>query len=286
MNAPSAPNPRPANSAPWTIADLEAFHDGALSNEQAARLADDLRHDPRLRERLASVVRVDATVRSALLVAPRAAAPGRAARSLWPVWSAVAAAVLVVVGALIVAFGARPSVPASPLASVMPPAPVARPEVAPPVDGPRMVLSIPIRRSLLVSTSAPGLQFETPGPDPLGTALSKADIPGAIALLDKASEDERVAAYRRFAELILSAEAAQRTLAMLPAEQQVEACRLWTKESRLRPATFAHLRTLKDDAQLSARVAEVVRDLERDPVLQPWLRSYGLSDGRPTSPHG
>lgn len=250
---PAAPRPR------WSDADLEAFLDGALPDATHAALAADLREDPGLRARLASITRADTLARTVLLApAPvTAAAPRR--RSPAPLLAAAAA--LALIAALAFLRSAGPTDTARHSES---PTTLAR------ADGDdmiRVVLSIPVRARSAPAAHAPPLE-------PAPVVSDPADLP--MNLLASADPAERAVAYRRLGEVLRSAAAAEAALNALSPAEQLEACRLWADDPRLRPVVFPRLRVLADHPDLTDDLAIVLADLRNRPDLRGWLASHDL----------
>jgi anti-sigma factor RsiW len=63
--------------ATWSTLDLELFRDGELAEDLRAALSEALRSDPRLRDRLAGIARVDAAASAAFAAPAPIARPAR-----------------------------------------------------------------------------------------------------------------------------------------------------------------------------------------------------------------
>lgn len=104
------------NTKHITTHDLELYHDGELDPQRQFEIGEALFHDPELRERFATVFRVDKELRAGLLTergTPRSAR--RMIRSMVP-YAAAAAVLLFAAGAT---WWLLPSRHASPLTSVV-----------------------------------------------------------------------------------------------------------------------------------------------------------------------
>lgn len=249
----------------WTTLDLELYADDALPEETRERLSDSLRQDPALRERLAGVSRLDALARRALAapLTPSAALPPPALR--WSRFAALAACLALAAIALRIVFRPAP-VPVDPTTITT----AASPHRAP--SGVRVVLSLPVT----ASTPRPPSDAATadaPAAE-LASALAEGDVDRAAAVIAAAEGEARDAQYRALGELIRSASAAEAVLDRLSPAEQLEACRRWAEQPRLRPAAFARLDRLSRNPDLTREFAVVIGTLADKPELRAWVRSY------------
>lgn len=236
--------------------DLERFHDGDLDAEQAEALREALFHDPSLRQRLAAVRQLDATIADSLSNAP----PARRART--PVYrrASLAAALILIVGAIAayVATSARrdDSSGGAPLAGASKDASRAA------YDPIRVVLSVPVRGSRK--------PVEAIEPPPAEIA------PSADNVLALADEHDRGATYAQVARSLRSARDAEALLDELSPSEQLIASRVWAA-SRTQPAVvFARLRELSHRPELAGDVRSAIDAMAGDAQLRTWLRGYRL----------
>ncbi len=265
------------NRAPdreWSDHDLERYHDGDLESLERAALGEALLESPALRERFGRVARIDAVARDALAAAaPRATRPALAAVTARRLLAAAACFAVVAAGSWIAVSAwserAGPSTPApDPGRIIAKSDAAARPDHAP---GVRVVLSIPM------PSPAP-----RPG-DTLDSAVSRGDVAAATAAFTAADERTRDEFLRRQGEAIRSAARAEAFLDSLSAEDQLNACRVWAEDPRLRPAAFARLDRLRTHADLAQRYSAVMTHLSSRPELAAWVRSY-IRDGETGRP--
>lgn len=252
MNAPHA----------WTTLDLELYADDALPPESRERLSAALREDPALRERLAGVGRVDGLARRALETPPAASAPALRTGVPWRRVAALAACLALAALALKAALRA-PVAPLDPATNRAPGTPWSR---ATP-SAVRVVLSLP-------ATAARGRASDAVPPADLTSALAVGDVDRAAAVIAAADGEARDAQYRALGEMIRSAAAAEQVLDRLSPAEQLEACRRWAEQPRLRPAAFARLDRLSRSPELAREFALVISTLAERPELQAWVRSY------------
>lgn len=69
-------------------------------------------------------------------------------------------------------------------------------------------------------------------------------------------------------------------LSALPLTDQLEACRAWAGDPRVRPFVFAYLRDLGAQEGFADDVAMLAVQMSGSPELQPWVRSY-LREAQP-----
>lgn len=260
----------------WTTHDLEQFHDGELDAGRREALSEALRESPALRECLAEVTSLDARITAVLVQQPAAPAPLTVAGSAGVRWgrSAVRAglvglAACLCVGAVLLVANRSGPVAQGPgrgavAIGTLPSAPSEAPSLAAadgaPAQGMRVVLSIPMRPRAGTAAVA-----ERSGRDDVASAAA------ALAVADRASRD---AELRRLGEIIRSAARAEELLDSLPAAEQLEACRVWADDPRLRPAAFARLDRLRLRDDLADAYRAVVTGLSARPGLSAWVRSY------------
>ena len=274
----------------WSTRELELYHDEELEPAQRSKLSEALRRDPELRERLATVRRVDDLLGAALADdAPAARRPLRLvfSRSV-PV--AAAAGVLIAVtaaawftvkqwphGEIQVAQDANQR--SSDLAG--------QPEYRPI----RVVFSLPIGTASPEPAGRAGTTAKAETNSVLVVAAVRDDasfvarldrmlktgrIQEALDLLEGASDNQRAVAYRRMGELLRSAYVAEQILDRLSPREQLAVCRQWARQPQVRPTAFDRLRRFSRQPGLSGDVQVVVAELAKDPELATWLHGYQL----------
>ncbi|MGD2109298.1 MAG: hypothetical protein PVI86_07885 [Phycisphaerae bacterium] len=269
-----------------TTGDLELFHDEELDSGQREELSEALREDPTLRDRLATVYRVDDAIRAAL----GAEEPNRQAYCVtWrrPSLIGLAAATIIisVIPAVVWYAVSQSSSRRTRLAACTPHEPLPAP-AALDYEPIRVVLSLPVPRSATDPRGA------TPRSGGVSLASSRIDNRTLIArvdqtlragrlqetlrLLEASTEDQRVAAYRYMGELLRSASAAEQILDLLAPSEQLAVCGEWAREPRLRPVAFTRLRLLSGDPEVVDALRRLTTALANEPDLRLWLRSYRL----------
>lgn len=263
----------------WSDEQIEGFHDGELEAALSRAFARDLAADARLRERLRQVQRGDELVLRALTGPAEGSARGiaRGPASAWrgfPTLRAASAVLLASAGVVIVSLALRPGATRTPA-----PDPSA---LGPDAD---ITHVAPARSRVLVSVSATHADalFEAPTVPSTPTLNVRANALDAFAEgdLERALELTRAQAptVRREAlaamGLALSVERRATELldAMTPLEQ-IEACEVWASDPRFRAATFSRLRDLASHPELAPRVLELLNEMESQPELSTWVRSY------------
>lgn len=269
----------------WTTEDLERLRDEELDATRRDELNEDLRRDPALRERLATVYRVDDALRVGLTEPDSTA--HRHVGSTWSRSRFILAAASLLLAVTAVAWYAvlRPSSHSRNLADGVG---TEQHQVVEAVayEPIRVVFSLPVHAT---RQDTPGPQTVTAErreqPDRsarsgflarLKNALRTEQIQEALGLLDGASKDERGLAYRYIGELLRSAQLAEELLDRLAPREQVTVCGEWAREPGLRPVVFTRLRRLSQDPGLSEDVQVLVTRLAREPTLRSWLLGYQL----------
>jgi len=269
----------------WTTEHLELLRDGELDAARRDELTEDLRRDPTLRERLATVYRVDDALRVAL-IEPDSTARRREC-STWSRSRFIVAAASLLLVATAVAWYAvfRPPLNNSGASDGVR---TDQRQVAEAVEYEpiRVVLSLPVRPAwqdtsgFQSATAEHRERSDRPTRDSfvarLNDALRKERIEEALSLLDEASKEERGLAYRYIGELLRSAQLAEELLDRVTPHEQVAVCGEWAREPGLRPVVFTRLRRLSQDPGLSDDVQLLVTRLAREPTLRSWLFGYQL----------
>jgi len=233
---------------------LEDYHDGILNQEEAARVAEVLRRDPRLRTRLDAIERTDRLIAAALSEAAPEPRLAKERRTPIPVPAlvlgmAAGAAGAIVLGVILLRNGLPPAEEPLPARALR--ADAEHEAESEPYRAIRVVLDLgPVRpvRKIAHEESVPETEPE-PGPPSTTSPPLPRDI-SAAALL--------------------------RELRSLPLEAQLDRCRTWTDDPRLRPVVFRRLRELAREEGAAGRVAALAAELRERPELRPWVRSYHL----------
>jgi len=121
---------------------------------------------------------------------------------------------------------------------------------------------------------------EAPAAEDSAAAARVVSTVAAASPPPPAVDADRIMALGR---ALRSADAARDALALMPAAEQLAACRLWAAEPSLRPIAFERLSVLSMHPTVADDVRRAARSMASDPSLTPWLRSYGLAMG-PVSP--
>ncbi len=274
----------------WTTQDLELYHDEELEPAQRSKLSDALRRDPELRERLATVRRVDDLLGAALVDDVRTAR-----RPLRLVFSrsvpvAAAAGVLIAVTAAAwfsVKHWPHGEIPVAQNANQRPSDLAGQPEYRPI----RVVFSLPIGTASPKPAGRPATTTRTKTNSVVAVAAVRDDasfvarldrmlkigrIQEALELLEGASDNQRAVAYRRMGQLLRSAYVAEQILDRLSPREQLAVCRQWARQPLVRPTAFDRLRRFSRQPGLSGDVQVVVTELAKDPELGTWLYGYQL----------
>ncbi|MGB2987170.1 MAG: hypothetical protein WBE26_14970 [Phycisphaerae bacterium] len=274
----------------WTTEDLELYRDEELDPVRRSELNEALRRDPGLRDRLATVRRVDDMLRSALVDE----IPARSSRLRFMLHRstrvlAAACLLIAVTTALWFAFGhgSAPAIRVAQEEGEIQPGQPAELEYKPI----RVVFSLPIRRKTREASNQPALAPDTEERTQLASAamygnrdflvrlhhvLGAGQIDETLGLLNGASDDQRAVAYRHMGEMLRSALVAEQILDRLSSGEQLAVCRQWAREPGLRAVVFTRLRRFSKEPELSDKVQVLVARFARDPVLLPWLRGYQL----------
>ncbi len=275
----------------WTDEELELFHDEELGDRERAQLSGDLRRDATLRGRLSDIRRLDDELRQSLLQEPNTHAHAVRSRNLVSALSRVAACLLIavpVIGWFLVKRGPTETGHVTHLV----------PTDGEGVDGEylpiRVVLSLSVAERQDPEPTAvpsPGTSIE-PGTQ---VAMSPSDdrrflgridellrfgrTHDAVDLLQGASMAQRRVAYHRIGELLQSAYVAEQILDQLGPREQLVVCAQWAGESSLRSTVFARLVRFSKEPEWSDTVYTLVSNLEEDPTLRSWVRSFQLASG-------
>lgn len=231
---------------------LHLYHDGELPEAETGALVQSLQQDPTLRSDLALLQRADLAALQAF-TSPRRDGP----TGSFPL-AAVLAGVSLVAASLAVVFWVRAATP--------PPrnhteAPVA---AAAPAIGVVFSIAIPSGRTV----------------HPFNADTLPADQPDSTTTGgDQVYSEQRLAQLRDMGERIRSAMEAEAALAAMSADEQLDACRVWAMEPRLRPVAFAQLRRLSEAEATREGAARAAADLAAQRELRPWLKSYGMASG-------
>jgi hypothetical protein len=269
----------------WTTEDLELLRDEELDATRRDELSEDLRRDPALRERLATVYRVDDALRVALTEPDSTAhrwLGGTLSRSRFIL---AAASLLLAVTAVAWYAVLRPSSHSRNLADGVGKEQRQSAEAVE-YEPIRVVFSLPVqptRQDARSTQTVMADRHEQPARPARGgflarlnDALRTEQIQEALSLLDGASKNERGLAYRYIGELLRSAQLAEELLDRLTPQEQVTVCGEWAREPGLRPVVFTRLRRLSQDPGLSEDVQVLVTKLAREPTLRSWLLGYQL----------
>ncbi len=276
----------------WTTEDLERFHDGQLDEPQRSALSEDLRRDPQLRERYATVRRIDELMHTALTTERVDRRDSWRLMSPFVVRALAAACLLVAVSAywwfprgghssakLQVAHSPDADQAAEPGGTTYRPI--------------RVVFSLPVRKA---PPDAAGEVEPLPESDVgaeavaavvrenmifltrLDQAMGAERIEETLALLADASAGQHAVGYQYMGELLRSASVAEQILNRLSPEEQVQVCGHWAREPAVRSVAFSRLRRFLAEPSLSKDVRVVLERLARNPALHSWLRGYRLFD--------
>lgn len=277
-----------------TTQDLELYHDGELGTEQHSKIGDALLHDPKLRERFATIRRVDDALHSAFLDERVAGRRERHVARHFAVYPAMAACLLLAVGLVWWLMPGPGSVPRYGIAQ--------RPTESKSTAendyrSIRVVLSLPIKKTL--EDPDPDLEDrtksapETAAADDVEGFLARFDrslglgrIEGTLLLLDEAENGERIEAYRRLGDVLRSADVAEKILDRLSPREQLAVCRLWARETAVQPTVFGRLRRLSEDPGLYDEMRLTLAALAEDPRLRTWLRGYQIVPVPPSALDG
>ena len=278
----------------WTTQDLELFHDEEMEEPRRSQLSEDLRRDPQLRERYATVRRVDDLMRAGIT-------EGKSAeRRRWewriPLRMPAAAAAGLLITVTAVWWFASVHKPVGDVSVVDLHVPD---EPESPAEGEyravRVVFSLPLRtdsRSLdgereVGSDAERGhrvvavaMREDTDFLLRLNRAIGAGRIEETLDLLERSSDEQRAAAYRYIGDLLRSASVAEQILDRLSPPEQVAACGQWAREPVVRSVAFNRLRSLSKREELAGEVKLVLDKLAQDPTLSSWLRSYRLHESR------
>ncbi len=274
----------------WTTEDLELYHDDELNAAQRSELNEALRCDPGLRDRLATVRRVDDMLRGALLdETPRRRS--RARLMLYGPTRVLAAACLLIAVTAIWWFAVHRRA-ASRIEVVQEVGPTQLDQAAEAGYRPiRIVLSLPIRRAPVENVDKPvytidaevgahamtaALRADRSFLARMDRAFSAGDIQNTLDLLDGASDDQRTAAYQHMGELLRSAYVAEQILDRLSPREQLAVCNHWAKEPSLRPVVFSRVERFSKQPELSDSVQALIAGFAENPTLLTWLRGYQL----------
>lgn len=274
----------------WTTRDLELYHDEELDAPTRSELSEALRRDPELRERFATVCRVDDELRVAFLSQRAARLHENPAPSHFARHALAAACLFAAVSVTWWSTFAPPSSRENPL--VEGPG-GSHASINPVYQSIRVVLSLPVEKTPSRPATEHGIELTSEEAVTasenlqgflarLDRALITGPTEGAFALLDGASERQRIAAYRRLGELLRSAQAAERILDRLSSAEQLAVCALWAREPVAQPTVFERLRRFSMEPELSADVRLIVAVLAKDSRLRTWLRGYQLVGHRQT----
>jgi len=257
------------------------YHDGELDIKTRAELNDALRSDAELRARYAKVCRLDQELRNAFLNRPAMRRRQRQPRHFRA--SALAACLLAAVS-LTWWFTLdqrssqdRPTIHNSA---------GSRAGIVSEYQPIRVVFAVPMGAN---RDRPEAKQVAKQQPDETEVAedhagfldrfddtLSTGSTERAMALLEKATGQQRVAAYRRLGAVLRSAESAEQILDRLGPQEQLAVCTVWAREPVAQPAVFERLRRLSKNPDLSEDVRRIVAGLSEDARLRPWLQGYQL----------
>lgn len=261
----------------WDRSDLERFVDDDLPAETAERVRTDLLESGELRSRLSEVRHTD-TLLSAALGAPiRRRVDGRRVGAMLAAGLAVAAGAWAWIEQPWQSGGLTHRDH-----EVIAHAPLLNEDKAGAgVDEPDafrgLVLEIPVRgvvvqpRAEAVEPSAPAASGAN---DPIDRAVRDGRVLDAGVMIAGATEEQRSRSLQQLAAMVRSGAIADQVLDTLPPAQQVEACRAWASEPRLRPAVFARLKKLMGDDEVGAAAAGLAKSFERSSELRAWAASY------------
>lgn len=228
-------------------ADLERFHDGDLDGEREADLRSALFRDAALRNRLAEIRDVDATIRDAL--AEPSSAPARSRVLLWRRVGAAAAMIAIAATSVVLVSRNPKQTLRIETASTNAPA-------APAYEPVRVVLSVPVH-AVRPSLAARPREAADELVKPAGVR-TPAPNPG-------------------MSELVRSAMTARAFLDDLSPSEQLAVSRDWAVSGTQPAVAFARLRELSDRPELRRDVHTVLAELATDDRLASWLRSYRLT---------
>jgi len=289
-------------SRQWTDHDLERFGDSDLPEKEARLLREDLLADAGLRTRLDRIRSIDDLARRAMTRPSESHAPagsgGREGRRLraGALLAAACLALLVGAGVWFAAWrapGAGPDA-GSPGPSGVAPAPKEGTRAAGrqedheraarrPAARVVFTTSIPARRVWRAMSEANNEGSDAP-PSWQGVdrALDAGDALGAARRITALSGADRSRAFRALGARLRSADAASEALTALPPASQIEAIRVWSEQTSLRPVAFARLRELLASPATRAEAEELRESLRQNPALRPWLASYAAAHAPPS----
>lgn len=252
----------------WTDLDLERFVDSDLPDATMSQLASDMRHDPSLRARVASIQSADDQVRSLLLGEPSA---GNALSDevhdasifvIPPAWRgwAVAASAVLLASLAVLAFRRGPA-----------PNPQLVNDDATRDDGVHLVQASDddVVRVLWTFRVKPPEKDDEQSPDDATDAEpAQIDVPpeqvGSLARRDTTPEP-RVDRMKSTSTL----------LSGLDASDRVALCATLVHDHRHRTAAFQELRALgESNREVRVQIREVTQGLRSDPTMQGWIKSY------------
>ena len=208
------------NRKHWTTTDLELYHDGELDDPMRSELSDALRRDPELRERFATVCRVDDKLRAAFLSERSARLHEKPAPRHFARHALIAACFFAAVS---VTWWFAFAPPSSQESALVEGPNGSHADVNPDYESIRIVFSLPVEKTPSLPATEQGteptsVEAVTTSEDLQGFlarldhALITGPSDGAFVLLDGASDRQRIAAYRRLGELLRSAQTAERIL--------------------------------------------------------------------------
>ena len=241
---------------------LEDYHDEALTPDQMDVVAEALRRDPALRERLAGIRRRDDLVAEALTGASTRVGRRRAAWTLLPL-AAAAAVALALVGVRVANRATQDGA-----------APVASGTTGAAAPGAGQTTSYePVR-----------LVFSLPLPAGRGSPASPAASDEALA---RVPEDAAPGAPAVPLPETLSKAEVLRVLTALPMREQIEVCRAWAAEPLVKGFVFDYLKDLNERGDLTHDLAELGAELRVWPGMDSWVESnLPKETARPSSSAG
>ena len=192
----------------WTTCDLELYYDGELDAPTRSELSEALRRDPELRERFGTVCRVDDELRAAFLSERAARLHENPAPSHFAKYALAAACFFAAVS---VTWWSTFAPRSSQENSLVEDPNGSHASVKPEYQSIRVVLSLPVEKTPSHRATEQGIELTsgeavTVSEDLQGflarldRALMAGPTEGAFALLDGASERQRIAAYRHLGE--------------------------------------------------------------------------------------
>lgn len=276
----------------WTTRELELFHDGELGDEARTSLVEDLRRDPALRERLASVRRVDDQARACLQRGDDSADRSSRSRTRPAVskWRLAAAAIILLVLTGTWQLSTRPA--GWHLTEQREDSPERTVPEGRGYDAIRVVFSLPSPAKKNANANQRADDRADVGTD--STVVESADRGNRVflerlnrmlaagrygdttRLIGGATNKQRSVAYAYLGELLRSADLAERILDQLSPREQLAACEVWARTPGLTALVFKRLEKFSTQPEYADEMRAVLARFNEDPILRRWVRASQL----------